>query len=329
MDSLAFEAHAGLTSPRPALVAYLASRLADDAMVSEGPAELLRMGPEKVLFKLSTESREDTAIGLERMQPAERLALLRLAVDGTLPAQYPFFGYAKLLCERVEPLLAAEGAGEAEGQAGQPPPAAPWRLLPPYGRLLASWIRPGDGRLAISSKVARQPLVSRVNQTLVTLQDNNVKFSMDLKRDISSLVLQVLAYHRVGVPTPEGLFRPPVTMTELMGIPFVSYALAALDHAAATAPGLRRVPSRAAEGFRKAAAADAESQAAFMADAGLSVLLMLRHYCGHVSFDTSQAWESGLNEAVVDEVVHVAAEKVIQAMGWRYSFDLNGALLRR
>ena len=157
LDSLAFGAHAGLTSPRPALLAFLASRLRDANPGS--PAEVLRWGLQDALFKLSTESRGDAAVGLERMLPAERKALRELAVHGILPAHYPLSGFANVLCEDDWAAVAA---------ATLPPQTLQRRLLPPYGQLLGSWIRP-DGWLSISSDSARLPLVPRVLQTLLSL----------------------------------------------------------------------------------------------------------------------------------------------------------------
>lgn len=67
-----------------------------------------------------------------------------------------------------------------------------------------------------------------------------------------------------------------------------------------------------------------------MAHAGVTVLLLLRNYFGHVSFATTEgALSSGLTEAAVDFAVHTAAHEVVQGMRGLFYLDLRGALLRK
>ena len=172
LDSLAHEAHAGLTSPRPSLLAYLASSVSPTAGGS--PAEALRSALGNVLGKLRAGSQLDAAVGLERMDLQRRKDLRALAVSGVFPTDFILSSMAHVLCEDewVAVRAAPEEAGAAVAQAaGQlPPRPALRRLLPPYGSLLRRWVRP-DGRLSVSSSHWRRggPHAAR---TLVTLHEN-------------------------------------------------------------------------------------------------------------------------------------------------------------
>ena len=108
-----------------------------------------------------------------------------------------------------------------------------------------------------------------------------------------------------------------------------SFLLAALEEAADIAQG--RKQSSSAKAFRNAAAAGADAQQAeFMAQAGLSVLLLLRNYCAHVSFRvTEEALRSGITEAAVDYVVQAASLEVISLHGDLFAIGMDGALLRK
>lgn len=205
--------------------------------------------------------------------------------------------------------------------------------MPPYAALLQRWIR-ADGWLSISSRGARQPLVPRVQQTLVTLHEHTRNFGAALLRAISDRVLRGLAENSIGVPVARGGMRPPGTVGELMSLPAIAHLLSALDLAAAMAAGEGRAapapkPPLTAELFRQAAAAGAEGQAKFMALAGVHVLQLLRNYCARASLCSKGAQDCGLREAVVDEVVHRAALEVVKAKARSYSIDEHGALLRR
>ena len=168
LDCLAHEGHSGLTSPRPSLLAYLASFV--EGLAAGTPAEALRMALDMVLSKLRTESQRDAAIGLERMSLVDRQALRELAVRGVPPTGFLLSSIADLLCEDewLELQAPREVAAGVGPTAGQPRPALR-RLLPPYGSLLRRWVRP-DGLLSISSSTGS--VVSRAVQSLVTLQEN-------------------------------------------------------------------------------------------------------------------------------------------------------------
>ena len=133
LAQLARSAHDQHTSPRPALVACLASLVGDARAAGSSPEGLLAAALRALLRKLREESVRDTAVALERMTVQQRRALRALAVLGLLPdaRDEATADFVALLCE-----------------AGTPP-----QLLPPYGILLRSWVA-ADGSLSICSGVA-------------------------------------------------------------------------------------------------------------------------------------------------------------------------------
>ncbi len=307
LDSLACPSeHAGLTSPRPALVACLCERLGSASAGS--PAVALSEGVREVARELSQESRKDVAVGLERTDFTVLLALQRLAERGCLPTEYPLSKHALYLCE--------EG-----GNAGPVPAArAVLHLLPPYRALLSRWIRP-DGVLSITSLGCSQPLAPRVLQSLETLTDSKARLSRGFRRRLSACVLKAMSECGMGVP-PQPHFDacPPATVAELTGHPAVSYLLELLQLAAAK--------SSTARAFREAAMGGADKQALFMETAGVAVLRLLRSAKVQDAFGTPRAGACGLTEAAVDEVVQRAADLVVDNVGGRYYFDESWALVR-
>jgi hypothetical protein len=331
VSSLAYEAHAGLTSPRPALLAFLARRLRDYS--GGAPPEALRKGLSEVLAKLRTESCSDAAVGLERMSLQDRQGLLSLAMHGVSPTAHPMSDIAELLSEDEggAAALAEERGAAAAASAAAAAPALR-RLLPPYASLLRRWIRP-DGWLCVSVSSGNFSLVGRTVQSLVTLQENRACLRTAAVRSVSALVLDAFAERGIGVlgavaDTGQRALRPPATVSELVRVPAFSFLLAALEQAADTSPG--RKQSQSAKVFRSAAAAGADAQAEFMAQAGFSVLLLLRNYCGHVSFCvTDEAVRSGITEAAVDYVVQGATSEVQALHGDIFAIGTDGALLRK
>ena len=215
VGSLAHGAHRGLTSPRPALLAFLASRLSDQDSAA-APPQALRKGLADVLAKLQTESWRDAAVGLERMSLADRQGLLKLAMHGIAPTAHPMSDIADLLSEDVGGLAALQGEGGAAAAGAEACPAPPRRLLPPYAGLLCRWVRP-DGWLCISSDGFS--LVGRALQSLVALQESRACLSADAVRSVSALVLEAFAERGIGVAeTGQAALRPPATVAELMRV---------------------------------------------------------------------------------------------------------------
>ena len=330
VDSLAFEAHAGLTSPRPALLAFLAGSLYRGAAFAGGSGEqALQEGLLQVLGKLETESRGDAAVALERMPHSELKQLRALAEHGVMPKGALLASFAAVLCEeRV--VAGGPGGGAVEGQLGrqqlQAPPAGT-KLLPPYGRLLQRWVTQ-DGWLSVVSRGLGQPLVPRVMKTLATVNECWRGFDEDLNASLTASVLQTLADNSIGVSGPRAAVRPPRTVAELVAIPVIALIVTELEQAAAAASGGK--PSQTAKVFRSAASADEAEQAKFMAHSGRHALLLLRNYLMHVPTSTAEAQKFGLTEAVLDRVVRAAAAEIVSAKdGHLYAIDEHGALLLR
>jgi hypothetical protein len=128
---VAREAHCGITSHRPALVAFLLTCLGP---LREGsPAAALDAATSAMLSKLRDESERDAAVALGRLPHGARLLLRALAEEGNpLPLEQlrehfkgeAFLGpIAEMLCEGDSPA----------------------RLMPPYAALLRSWVGKGSG----------------------------------------------------------------------------------------------------------------------------------------------------------------------------------------
>jgi len=81
---LAAPAQAHLTSPRPALVAFLLDRVRD--AWGGSPEQLLQDALQSALDKLRVESAGDAAVALERLPHEALVQLRRLADEGSLAA---------------------------------------------------------------------------------------------------------------------------------------------------------------------------------------------------------------------------------------------------
>jgi hypothetical protein len=125
VDALALGTHDGLTSPRPALVAFLAfCVLADPAAA---PATLLAAAVDAVVLKLRNESMRDFVTAVGRLTPEQRRRLRELADDVSERPQLAALGAH--FSSRDETLAALVGLLCEEGPG-------PVRLMPPYGVLL-------------------------------------------------------------------------------------------------------------------------------------------------------------------------------------------------
>jgi len=174
---LARGAHGELTSPRPALVAYLAG-LAGSAQGGE-PATVFEKAIRVLLLKVKAESLTDTVTALYRMQPELRVWLRVLAAQDLssmsrtrLQLQDNAFGdaiieFASYLCEASEPA----------------------RLLPPYAALLCS-------------------LVTRQGELAVTpLSNGRLDYAPQLRRNLQLIVEHSGMPRRIrGRPHTDGHF---------------------------------------------------------------------------------------------------------------------------
>ena len=302
---LARSAQGGHTSPRPALVAYLASIV---TTTKGGSAEeVLRDAIMELLAKLRTESARDTATALLRMPVPLRRTLHALAVLGR-PPDASASGMARFVAQLCE--------------AG-----SPLRLLPPYGALLRSWIA-SDGSVAVSPE--GDSLDETVWRNLAALSTFSDAFSRKESAAASEAVLHVLSRNGVGAPLAGGAVGDicaPTTVEEVAAMPAVQTTLRLLDAEAAWSGR----ESRSSLRLRKVLRTQLGSQerALFIETAGLTILLWVRNVEAHVFFESDALPRSGLSGAVIKEAVKAALEAVTAGHGAVYELDDAGVLCRR
>ena len=322
-DELARSAHGELTSPRPALVAYLAGLVGSGGGVGTrggGPAIVLKRAVRTLLAKLDDESLRDTVTGLLLLQPSLRMWLRKFAEQGpdTPPVKHlllkcgnmgeAHLEFAELLCEESEPA----------------------RLMPPYGALLRRLLT-RDGDVAAVFSAGRVTFQKSVQDSLKCFADfdksppsSPYHITPATCKAISKAVLESLASNGVGVVEDGLAARPPLTVDEIRGVPAIAEVLAALDTLHDLAQKLS--VKRASDSLRKIESASPDKKAAYLATLGVSVLVWLRHFDGHTRFDAGFASRSRLTEAIVTEAVRVAASVLVQAQGAAFEINGEGAL---
>jgi hypothetical protein len=319
-DELSRDAHGGeLTSPRPALVAYLAG-LAGNAQ-SGTPEAVLKAAVASVLRKVRDESEADTITALIRMRPEVRMWLRALAAQDKqmLATQQRLSGYlsgnavaafASLLCE----------------------PSEPPRLMPPYGAQLQSLVTK-QGELAVtrlSNGHIDFAYVIRKNLQLIAEHggvSRALPHSMNARARAaaSASVLAVLSASGIGVVKSGLAARAPQEVAEVLAVPAFSAVLAALDELSVRSDGPDMSPASAA--LASAARASPSEQTAFLATLGVRVLVWLRHFDAHVFFAAHITERSGLTTAVVAEAVRAAGEAIVREDGaFRWDDNYSGLL---
>ena len=208
---LAVPAQAHLTSPRPALVAYLLDRVRD--AWGGSPEELLQDALQSALDKLRVECAGDAAVALERLPHEALVQLRRLAEEDSQVALGSVVG-----C--FEPL----GRGLGKVLRGLFEDASPARLMPPYGALVREWVgragelavrRAGDGSVVLHAPVAR---------SLRFLADCRSQVrTAGMEAAVAAAALGQLALNGMGVPAEAAgmSMRVPRTLSELLAIPAI------------------------------------------------------------------------------------------------------------
>ena len=300
-------AHDQFTSPRPALVACLATLMGDARGADSSPERILDASVRALLRKLREESVRDTAVALERMPLQQRKTLRVLADQGLLPHNCD-----EAICDFIS-LLCDTGP-------------SPLMLLPPYGALLRSWVT-YNGSLAISSEGSR--LAESVTQNLAAIFSFYKQIPSSTLAAASKSALEQLARNGVGVDQP-GLdqgTRVPCTVEELRSIPAVKAILGLLDR---EAKDRNASESHSATQLSKVqeSAPDSALRLEFMKTAGLSVILWIRHVEAHVFFITDELPRAGLSSAVVQEVVEAALDVFVQDSSLGFSLNDQGVLCK-
>ena len=307
-----------VTSPRPALAAYLLELLGT-ADEDAGVEKAWQRARYYMLRKLCQESAQDAAVALQRL-PAQGLRLLRHLADGRPvgAARRPHAGssaldVALLLCE------------DAEGGAAL---AAPALLKPPYGALIGSWVT-REGQLAVASAGGSQglPLLTRSN--LKALHALAPRFPASLRSAVSEAVLRVMLDNGLGVAEGGGSgapsrLRAPRTVEEFVALPAIGSVLGALAAEAAQAgqeaveglSGLLRTPR------------DSPARAEHMQVAGLRALVLLRHVEAHAAFPwpDSVIVHGGFSLQVIVSAVNAALAAVLAHEARAFELNRQGVL---
>ena len=318
-DELALGAHGELTSPRPALVAFLCG-LVGDARGS-APEAVLERAVGAALSKLESESVADSVTALTRMRPELRTWLRALAAQDA-----PMLATRRLLDKN------SLGRAVASFASLLCEPSEPPRLLPPYGALLRS-LETRQGELAAtllgSGRLDYAPLLRSNVQLIVEHSGipraSRHSMSAGALAAASASVLDVFAANGVGV-IEDGVTaaRAPRTVAEVLAVPAFAAVLSALDEHAARVGRPGASPASAA---RASAARASSEQAGFLAALGVRVLTWLRHVDAHVYFAPRITERSGLSTAIVAAAVRAAGDAIVSKdEAFRWDED-SGSLL--
>ena len=323
-DALALGAHGELTSPRPALVAYLCGLVGDAR--GGAPEAVLERAVGALLRKLESESVADTVTALTRMRPELRSWLRALAAQD-----------APMLAMRRHLAADLMGRAVASFAALLCEPSEPPRLLPPYGALLRSLVTRrgelasahlGDGRLDYAPLLrSNLQLIAEHSGTGNSTRASPHSMSAGALAAASAAVIDVFAANGVGV-AEVGLAaaRAPRAVGEALSVPAFAAILAVLDDHVARVG--RQVASPASAALASAACASPGEQTAFLASLGVRVLAWLRHVDAHAYFGTRITERSGLTMAIVAGAVQAAGDAIVSEDGAHFRWhDESGALV--
>ncbi len=300
---LAHPAHQGLTSARPALIAYTIGRMGD---AQQGTAaEVMAAAVGAALGKLEAESTRDTVVALSSLTGKERKVLRAVACGG-----YTWQELEDIRARRVKEfkegaisaqpeLLAKLIIGLSEDGSG----SSPVRLQPPYECLLQSWITTG-GQLAVAVEDDEIDLAHDVRKHLVsiaqTAQRKIVEGDPALQAAVSTAVLAALARNCIGAEQPSGKVVPPTTAAEFNTIPALQGLCDMLSAEYVAGIGRQPTLSKFLQGAGSAGAIP------FQHAIGWQTLLAFRHFEAHIWAKPSQLVRNGLTAAVVTDVVSKA-----------------------
>lgn len=295
VDELASRGDAPLFNARPALIAYVAGHV--DAQ--EGtPDEVLADSLSAIAAKLVEESWHDVARMLLTMRSDNRVKLRKLAetqlgwvMPGSLRDMFEACFPSEPKVGRLGRLLAS--LCEAD---------LPLRLLPPYGRLVRSWIET-DGRLAFAVQDNQLVLLPGIQRALSFMSDRAASIPYPARQAASAAVLKVLVNHGLGIRhDARGVLRAPCTRDEMLAIPAIAAMANALDLAELMKSGK---PSQ-------------HVQALFNNESSLGWWLIkaLRLMDAHVYFSTPHILRNhGLTAAMAAAMTRAAADAVVARTG--------------
>jgi len=201
---------------------------------------------------------------------------------------------------------------------------SPAQLLPPYGALLRSWVTP-HGTLSVTRlEDGTLALPEPVTRSLCCIVDLRKVLQAAGRELVSQYILHKLAEYSVGTLDPRsGTVRPPSSIAELAAIPAVQRLMEALDGHAADTGG--RSHSHAA--LKSALLLTGQAASTFMLEAGLHLLVWMRHYVSHVWYPSDPLEKAGLTSAAREAAVRAAMEAVLLSSGQSFALDSKGGLM--
>lgn len=295
----------GLTSARPALMAYLLQ--ASNAHLLQKPAAAYDLGWADVVGKLNFESTRDTARGLIYMVREARDFLLQLAERPVATLDPDSASAADLGLHDFVNALSEQSGGTGKTQS----------LQAPYPALLKAWILPG-GDLAIDLQDNHVVLPIRSLRILQYLADQRREINALVKADISTAVLTTLASNGVGVRSLDKdgkpCIRPPQSLEEIASIDAFQGLVRTLH---------KQGPSHSENALLQAVNA---GNAQYLAEFGFTLLIGIRHWGSHYSVPSSSRLftTAGLTHRVIESALRAAVECLGKH---KYTVDKDGAVL--
>jgi hypothetical protein len=290
-----------ITAPRPALVAYMAD-LMGKADVGAAPV-VAETAFKELQDKLSEEAKVDAAVALADLTERQRAQIYFLATGGMqrsklaaaldLAQESKFMDLLNTVCQP------SSGSGDDSLQ-----------LLPPYPALFSAILDPG-GKLLVEWLGKQWRLHELLSNRLKFFGEHSEEIMKRCGPAVSAAVLDTLAANGIGVPVPSGSepsFRAPATFDELEQLPAVTAIFNILNTQEATKKQRDEALSKSVRKFQDLAgrqAGDADA-AEFLANAGVHILLWLRHIEAHAYIPKTTLVDSGLRVGLVDRVVDVA-----------------------
>jgi len=253
--------------------------------------------------KLIEEAKVDVAVALADLNGLQRARMYclatgdmqrsKLAAALNLAQESKFMDLLNTVCQP------SSGSGDDSLQ-----------LLPPYPALFSAILDP-SGKLLVELLGRHWRLHELLSNRLKFFGEHSEEIMKRCGPAISAAVLDTLAANGIGVPLPSGSepsFRAPTTFNELKQVPSVAAIFDILNTQEATTKQRDEALSKSVHKFQDLAgrqARDADA-AKFLANAGVHILLWLRHIEAHAYIPKTALVDSGLRVGLVDRVVEVA-----------------------
>lgn len=316
-----------LFSPRPALMSRALAMMGDARLKT--PNKVFDEAIAALALKLVEESAVDVARLLLTMD-AEHRKTLRCLADGErengVPIGAPIMSAGASaqafddasLAEKLEQSLFPGQKRLSELAASLCEAEWPPRLLPPYGRLVRSWVE-RDGSIAFAVERDRLVLEPTAAANLLFISDFSSKQTRpdtqipeSAREAASSAVLKALLQNGIGCASSGGL-RVPCSHGELGSIPAVGAVVTALHEAEFEKTGGKSPHATALAFTRKKLL-------------GWWLLKALRHVGGHVYFDTPHVLRNGLTAVTATAAVRAAVAAIVNKSGGKILADGKGRL---